>query len=71
MHNVDTHHNKDKVLKESLELFKGNTLDFLHEDFSNEVTDILSTELTETVTKKAYADSAFKLANGTGLHIEG
>jgi len=70
-HIVDTHQNKDKVLKESLSLFKGNSLDFLDEDLTDEVSDILSTEITETVTKKAYADNAFKLSGNKGLHVEG
>ena len=70
-HEIDTHQNQDKVLKESLSLFKGGTLDFLDEDLTDEVSDILSTEITETTTKKAYADNALKLSNNTGLHIEG
>jgi hypothetical protein len=67
---VDTLHNQDKVLKESLSLFKGGSLDFLDTDLSGEVTDILSTEITETTTKKAYADNALKLSTNTGIHSE-
>jgi len=67
---VDTHHNQDKVLKESLSLFKGGTLDFLDEDLAGEVTDILSPEITETTTKKAYADNALKLSTNMGVHTE-
>ena len=43
---IDTFQNQDKVLKESLSLFKGGTLNFLHEDLSDQVADILSTEYT-------------------------
>jgi len=49
---VDKHTNQDKVWKESLSLFTGGSLEFLHEELSGEVTDILSTEITETTTKK-------------------
>ncbi|MCL2378842.1 MAG: hypothetical protein FWC77_06925 [Defluviitaleaceae bacterium] len=67
---VDSHHNQDKVLKESLSLFKGGSLDFLDKELAGEVTDILSPEITETVTKKAYADSVLKLSTNTGVHTE-
>ena len=69
-HHIDTFQNQDKVLKESLDLFKGESLGFLDEEYVGEVTEILSTELTETTTKKAYADKALKLMNNTGLHTE-
>jgi len=51
---VDTHHNQDKVLKESFTLFKGRSLAFLDNNLTGEVTEVLSTEITETKTKKAY-----------------
>jgi len=69
-HVVDTHHNKDKVLKESLSLFKDGSLEFLDSELSGEVTEILSTEMTETTTKKAYADNALKLSTNRGVHHE-
>jgi hypothetical protein len=70
---VDMLHNQDKALKESLDLYNGGTLDFLDADLSGEITDILSTEYTETTTKKSYADKALKVRiNGAyeGLHKE-
>jgi len=67
---IDTHHNQDKVLKESFTLFKGGSLDFLDDDFEGEVTDILSTEMTETTTKKSFSDKALKLSTNKGLHSE-
>ena len=59
-----------KVLKESFNLFKGGTLDFLDEELSDEITEILNTEITETTTKKAFADNAFKLRTNKGIHAE-
>jgi len=67
---IDTFQNQDKVLKESLSLFKGGSLDFLDEELSDEVTDVLSTEITETSTKKAFADNALKLQSNKGIHTE-
>ncbi|MCL2199448.1 MAG: hypothetical protein FWB80_11035 [Defluviitaleaceae bacterium] len=70
---VDMLHNQDKTLKESLDLYNGGTLDFLDDELSGEVTDILSTEFAETTTKKSYADKALKVRiNGAyeGLHKE-
>jgi hypothetical protein len=67
---VDTLHNQDKVLKESFTLFKGGTLDFLDKELTGEVTEILSTEITETTTKKAYGDNALKLSTNKGIHSE-
>ena len=67
---VDTLHNQDKVFKESFTLFKGGSLDFLDKDLSGEVTDILSTEFTETTTKKSYSDNALKLSTNMGIHNE-
>ena len=67
---VDSFQNQDKVFKESLSLFKGGTLDFLDEELSGEVTEVLSTEITETTTKKAFADNALKLAGNKGIHSE-
>jgi len=70
-HEVDMHQNQDKVWKEALNLFKGGTLDFLGEDGLSEViTDILSTEYTETNTRKAFNDHVLKLSNNQGLHTE-
>ena len=67
---TDSLHNQDKVIKESLSLFKGRSLDFLDIDLSGEIIEILSTEITETTTKRAYADNALKLSNNTGIHHE-
>jgi len=59
------------VLKESFDIFKNKSLHFLGiGDLNDTISDILSTEITETVTKKAFADKVFKKSNGTGLHIE-
>ena len=69
-HYIDDLHNQDKVLKESLSLFKGKTLDFLDIELSGEIIEILSTEITETTTKKAYTDNILKLSNNTGIHHE-
>jgi len=69
-HSVDSHHNQDKVLKESLSLFQGGSLDFLDEELSGEVTEVLSTEITETTTKKSYGDNALKLSTNKGVHSE-
>ena len=69
-HIVDSHHNQDKTLKESFALFKGGTLDFLDVELTGEVTDILSTEMTETVTRKSFSDKALKMSTNTGLHSE-
>jgi len=69
-HIVDTDKNQDKVLKESLTIFKGGSIDFLDEELSGEVTEVLSTEITETKTKKAYADNALKLSTNCGIHSE-
>jgi hypothetical protein len=67
---VDTLRNQDKVLKESFALYKGRSLDFLDSNLTGEVTEILNTEMTETTTKKAYADNALKLSTGKGIHHE-
>jgi hypothetical protein len=67
---IDTLHNQDKVLKESFTLYKGRSLDFLDSHLTGEVTEILNTEMTETTTKKAYADNALKLSTGKGIHHE-
>jgi len=70
---VDKLHNQDKVLKESLDLYNGGTLEFLDAELSGTVTDILSTEITETTTKKSFADKALKvIENGVyeGYHKE-
>jgi hypothetical protein len=67
---IDLLRNQDKVLKESFTLFKGGSLDFLDSDLAGEVTDILSTEMTETTTKKSYSDKALKLSTNVGLHSE-
>jgi len=66
-------HNKeqDKVFKECFDVFKGGTLDFLGIDLGGGIVeDILNTEITETTTKKLFADSALKLSDGTGLNCE-
>ena len=70
MHNFDTHQNKDKVFKESLALFVGKTLDFFDSTLQGLITEILATEVTETTTQKAFADLAFLLSTGRGVHFE-
>lgn len=67
---VNTHHNQDKVLKESMEIFKGGTLDFLGVEANGTIKDVLSNEITETTTKKAYADTVFSVSGDKGLHLE-
>jgi len=67
---IETHQNQDKVLKESFTLFKGGSLAFLDETLTGKVTEILTTEITETTTKKAYGDNAFKLSTNKGVHVE-
>jgi hypothetical protein len=70
---VDMLHNQDKVLKESLDLYNGSSLDFLDVELSGKVTAILGTEFTETTTKKSFADKAFEvIKNGVreGVHKE-
>jgi len=70
---VDMLHNQDKVLKESLDLYNGCSLEFLDAELSGKVTAILGTELTETTTKKSFADKAFEVINGgvrEGIHKE-
>jgi len=70
MQTVNTHQNQDKVMKESLSLFTGGSLEFLDKELTGKVTDILSTEITETTTKKAYGDNALKLSTNEGIHSE-
>jgi len=67
---IDTYQNQDKVFKESMEIFRGGTLEFLGLADQGIIEDILSTEITETATKKAYADKVFRVSNNKGLHIE-
>jgi len=67
---VNTHQNQDKVLKEGMEIFKGNTLKFLGVEVSGTIEDVLSSEITETTTKKAYADIVFRVSGNKGLHLE-
>ena len=67
---IDVLHNQDKVIKEALEIYKGKTLEFLDEDLDGEIVEILSSEITETTTKKAYSENAFKLSTNTGRHVE-
>ena len=67
---VDTLHNQDKVFKESFSLFKGGSLEFLDAELKGEVTEILSTEITETTTKKSFGDNALKLSTDEGIHSE-
>ncbi|MCL2049535.1 MAG: hypothetical protein FWG87_12520 [Defluviitaleaceae bacterium] len=69
-HTIDTLFNQDKVVKESLSLYKGGSLAFLDEALDGEVTEILSTEITETTTKKAYGDKALKLSTNKGISTE-
>ena len=66
---VDVLHNQDKVIKEALEIYKGKSLEFLDEDISGEVIEILSSEITETTTKKAFSENAFRLSTNEGLHL--
>ena len=69
-HFIDSEKRMDKVFKESLDLFKGRSLSFLDQELSDKVEDILSTEITQTTTKKSYADYALKLSGNKGLHSE-
>jgi hypothetical protein len=69
-HFVDTHQNQDKVLKETFDIYKGGTLEFLDAELDGEVTEILSAEITETTTKKAYGDDALKLSTNKGASVE-
>ena len=67
---VNTLHNQDKVFKESFTLFKGGSLEFLDAELTDEVTEILSTEITETTTKKSFGDSVLRLSSNMGIHTE-
>jgi len=67
---IDMLYNQDKVLKESFALFKGRSLEFLDQELTGEVTEILGTEITETVTKKAHVDNAMRLSTNSGIHHE-
>lgn len=67
-HKINMHNNKDRALKEALELFLGKSLDFF--GIEGSLTEILSTEITETTTKKAYGDNAFKTDKNEGFHFE-
>ena len=67
---VDKVHTKDKVLKESLSVFQDNSLDFLGVDLNTTIDMPLGSEITEVVTKKAFADLIFKLKDGNGLNVE-
>ena len=66
-HVINLHQNQDKVFKEGLDLYKDGSLEFLDSDLSGEVTDILSTEITVTTTKKSYADNALKVLTKDGV----
>ncbi|MCL1996012.1 MAG: hypothetical protein FWG63_07400 [Defluviitaleaceae bacterium] len=65
---INKHHNQDKVFKEALDLFLNKSLDFF--GIEQILTEILSTETTETTTKKSFADNAFKTATNEGVHFE-
>ena len=67
---VNAHQNQDKVFKESMELFKGASLDFLGLNNQGIIEDILSGEITETTTKKAHADKVFRVSGNKGLNAE-
>ncbi|MCL2016651.1 MAG: hypothetical protein FWG68_10445 [Defluviitaleaceae bacterium] len=69
-HKIDNHHHYDKVFKESLMLFIGKTLAFFDPRLQGWITQILSTEVTEISAKKAFADLAFLLSTGKGIHFE-
>jgi len=72
---IDDLRNQDKVLKESLDLYTGGSLNFLDSELTGKVTGILSTEITETTTKKAFADKALQVTTEEGeregIHKEG
>ncbi|MCL1997967.1 MAG: hypothetical protein FWG65_04285 [Turicibacter sp.] len=74
MQNIDTHQNYDKTFKESLEIYKNGTLEFLDVALAGRITEILSTEFTEITTNKTFADLGFLLSTrmGTkmGVHYE-
>ena len=65
---IDTYHNQDKVFKEALDLFINQNLGFF--GIKQTITEILSTETTETTTKKSFADNAFKTSTNEGVHFE-
>ena len=69
-HEIETLHNQDKVIKEALDIYKGKTLEFLDEGLEGEIVEILGAEMTETVTKKAHAENAYKLSTNCGMQIE-
>ena len=69
-HSVNSYHDKDKIFKEGLELFKGSSLDFLGIETTSPIEDVLDNEITETTTKKAYADKVFRTADNRGIHAE-
>ena len=58
------------LFKESMELFIGVSLDFLEIETTEPITEILDSEMTETTTKKSYADKVFKTDNNKGIHLE-
>jgi hypothetical protein len=66
---TDYYQNYDAVLKEALTLYNNKSLAFLGLDIAD-VDVPISTEFTTVKVEKSFTDSAFKLKNGTGLHLE-
>ena len=61
--------NYDAVFKESFEFYKGKDLTFFGVDLA-QITETLNPEITQLKVDKYFADIVFKLADGTGLHLE-
>ncbi|MCL2610611.1 MAG: hypothetical protein FWE02_02925 [Defluviitaleaceae bacterium] len=69
-HIVDTYHSEDKVFKESFSIFKGKSLDFLDNEMTGNIIEVLTNEYTETKTKKQFTDLIFKISESKGRHHE-
>ena len=61
--------NYDAVFKESFEFYKGKDLTFFGVDLA-QITETLNPEITQLKVDKYFADIVFRLADGTGLHLE-
>ena len=69
-HIVDKYHSEDKVFKQSFNIFKGKSLDFLDSEMNDNIIEVLTNEYTETKTKKQFTDLVFKLSDTKGRHHE-
>jgi len=61
--------NYDAVFKESFGFYKGKDLTFFGVDLA-QITETLNPEITQIKVDKYFADIVFRLADGTGLHLE-